>query len=426
MEFAIPNPPWLVCKGNESRSFELFPCDEGGFEMRIVDGGGVVLTSRNFDTRELAIRWGFEERQVLLFDGWKHPYDAAVDEAFEEGVANWNLLVLDSRAEKFPWWQGMMHIPAAKRASEFYAGAPYLGLLTTDELFKRYCLLFVSTMRMTADGFLEPTDWNDLADKWIHAATEILLRDLSPDDERCRPDWSFVRTPNVTRAASSYSRRKLNWGDDVLVKYGSARFLRPALERGSFRISPANSYLDPSLNVARQDDELERRLVDAAIDMTSVLRQDVDKLSPEERVLYTRPIRSVTNYYIFCMAGGWVPRLFDDFDADACLVITNPVRFARALRDAARGQLPDWHFVCEPVKYIDPVQDLRFLSGRAQERFAPFLCKDFRYLYQKEVRAAWLPPDPEVPRKDLDHIFVDLGSLSDYCELIEIGHERTV
>jgi hypothetical protein len=55
-----------------------------------------------------------------------------------------------------------------------------------------------------------------------------------------------------------------------------------------------------------------------------------------------------------------------------------------------------------------------------RKEFAPFFCKDFRYWYQKEVRAAWLPPDPRTPPAALDHLFIELGCLKDYCELIEI------
>lgn len=46
--------------------------------------------------------------------------------------------------------------------------------------------------------------------------------------------------------------------------------------------------------------------------------------------------------------------------------------------------------------------------------------KDFRYSYQQEVRAAWLPPTADGSRPKLDHIFVTMGRLTDYCELIEL------
>jgi len=417
--FSIPNPPWLVCKDGESRIFELCSCGQKGFEMRILDANHTVVLSRRFKTRRLAIEWGFEEQSVLRFDGWKHPYDAAVDEVVEDGVGNWNRWVLTGRGKRFPMWQAMMQVPEARRAADKYAGAPYLGLVTIDEIYARFRILAISLMDVGTDGLCQPAAWGKWHDKWVHTATEILLRDLSLDDERCRADWSFLGSAPLRRAVSAYSRRRPSWGDKLLVKYGSAQYLRSGLKYGTFRISPANSYNDPSLNAARRDDELERLLVDTAVDTTSLFGPLAETMPPEDRALYTRPVQSVSDYYIFCLAMGWNVRLFNDFNADACLVITDPKRFIRALGEAAKGQLPDWRFCCKPVTYIDSVQDLRFLRVRTEARFAPFFCKDFRYLHQKEVRAVWLPPDPAA-RLDLGHIFITLGSLEEYCELIEI------
>ena len=418
--FVVPDPPWLVCKGDESRTFRISRCADGRYEMQIFNQDEVLEASRCFETRELAIEWGVDARSTLSFDGWKHPRDAAVDRDQEEGVRNWNLLVVGQRGEKFSQWTTMMLLPAAKRAMQDYAGAPYLGMLADEELFARYRTLAVSTMEVMADGHVQPAPWDRGHDKWIHAATELLLRDLSLDDERSRPDWGFLQTNVVRRAVDAYSKRRLDWGDDIFVKFGSARFLRPALERGAFRISPASSYDEPSMNLARRDMELERRLVDTATDFGAAIRQRAEDMTPEERALYTRSVESRSDYYIFCLAHGWQVRLFDDFDADACLVITNPERFAAALRVAAADLLPEWHFSCQTVRYIDPVQNLRFVTPRVQARFAPFFCKDFSYSYQREVRAAWLPPEPNLLRAELDHIFVELGNLTEYCELIEL------
>jgi hypothetical protein len=100
--------------------------------------------------------------------------------------------------------------------------------------------------------------------------------------------------------------------------------------------------------------------------------------------------------------------------------VTDPWRFARELGEAAAHVLPGWHYAFEFVRYIDPVQPLDGLNDETRQPFAPFLCKDFRYSYQHEVRAAWLPPTAKGSQPQLDHIFVTLGALTDYCELIEI------
>lgn len=346
----------------------------------------------------------------------RDPYD----EAFEDGVLNFNLLRLLRPMTEDPFWVATRLLPQTKPALEAYARAPYLGLLTTDDVIERFRMLFVATMEMGDDGFLLPAPWSHLHDKWIHAAVELTFRRLSPFDEQAKVDWSFVRSPRLLRAVAARKRCRLEWGPHVLVKYGAPDFLRQAVDEGRFRIAPASYYSDPSLNYAQRDDELSRLLIDTASDMTSTLGHLGDAMTPEERALYTHSVQAAVDYYIFCVAGGWSLRMFDDFDADACLVVTDPWRFARELRDAAARVLPGWHCAFEFVRYIDPVQPLDGLDDQKRQPFAPFLCKDFRYSYQQEVRAAWLPPTANGSRPKLDHIFVTMGRLNEYCELIEL------
>jgi hypothetical protein len=342
------------------------------------------------------------------------------DIAFEEGVANWNLLAFNAYSRSESFWEIALLLPNTKPACAEYARTRYLGLLSDEALFARYRTLQVGTMEMDDEGYLTPAKWNGWRDKWIHAAMEITLRGLSMNDERTKPDWSFGRTPLMLRAVAARSRRKLSWGRKLLVKYGSRRFLRAALEDGVIRISRASSYDDPSLNAARRDRELQRDLIDSAFETTATLGPIGNTASEDERQLYAKTVESAIDYYIFCLAGGCELRLFDDFEADACLVITEPERFAASLGEAAAHQLPGWHYGCQFVRYFDPVQRLTEVERFNSQVFAPFFSKDFRYAYQREVRAAWLPPDPEAPRSPFDHLFLTLGALKDYCELIEL------
>jgi hypothetical protein len=346
----------------------------------------------------------------------RDPYDVA----FEEGVASWNLLFFNARSSSELFWEAMLILPEVKKACAEYARTRYLGLLSDEALFARYRTLYVGTMDLNDEGYLTPTKWDRWSDKWIHTAMEITLRSLSLKDERAKPDWSFVRTPLMLRAVAARSRRNLAWGRKLLVKYGSRRFLRATLDDGVIRISPASSYEDPTLNAARRDQELQRQLTDFGFEVTATLGPIGNTASEEEQELYTTTIQSAMDYYIFCLAGGYELRLFDDFEADACLAITDPERFALSLGKAFADQLPGWHYGCQFVRYIDKVQPIADRADFQHEAFAPFFCKDFRYAYQKEVRAAWLPPDPKTPHPPLDHLFLELGALKDYCELIEL------
>jgi hypothetical protein len=342
------------------------------------------------------------------------------DDAFEDGVANWNRLVLDVAARKDPIFATMLIQPEASRACAEYARTRYLGMISTDEVIERYRICFAAKDGMDDDGYWAPAPWNEWADKTVHAAAEIALRGLSLQDPRTRPDLTFYRTPRVVKAAEAARRRTIDWGSHPLVKYGDAKYLRASLKEGIFRISPASSYDDPSLNYARRDAELERHLVDDAFETTATLGPLGDRWSEEERSLYTTSVRSAVDYYIFCVAGGYQLRLFDDFDANACLVIPDSIRFLSRLKEVAGKHLPDWHYGNALVRYIDPVQPLSGPNAIDRQEFAPFFCKNFRYHYQNEIRIAWLPPSPEPQERPLEHVFVTLGNLEDYCELIEL------
>ena len=349
------------------------------------------------------------------------------DDAFAEGVQNWNLLVIQARIRSDPAFEAIVLAPEAWRACEEYARTRYLGLLSSDELFERYRMLFVAQFELDAEGLLSPhasNEWHaagEWADKWVHAATEIALRDLRLDDQRARPDWSFIRTLRVREAVAASRRRTLDWGSHPIVKYGDVKYLRPALEAGSFRISPASWYDDPSMNVARRDVELERTFTDPAFETTATLGPLGDRVSPEERSLYTERVRSAVDYYIFCLAGGYQLRLFDDFDANACLVITDSVRFLSRLREAVANDLPGWHYGNALVQYIDPVQTPPGGDAADARAVWPFFTKHHRYHYQREIRVAWLPPSPAPQERPLDPITATLGSLEQYCELVELG-----
>jgi len=68
-----------------------------------------------------------------------------------------------------------------------------------------------------------------------------------------------------------------------------------------------------------------------------------------------------SGFLMLCVAGGYQLRLFDDFDANACLVITDSIRFLSRLKEAVGEAQPGWHSGNALVQYVDPVQQL---SGR--------------------------------------------------------------
>lgn len=343
----------------------------------------------------------------------QEPYD----DIYDEGVQNWLRLVLSAREKENIVWGGMMILPSYRECAEGYIKNRYLEILPTELLLTRYRDLYGCRLGLDDEGYVAFLPFDHWHVRWIHTATELVIRGESLSGEHFLPALNHVRSQPVLDAIRAKSRRKLEWGQPMLVKYGDARFLTSALQRGVFRVSPASYYNDPSLNLARRDTELERNVMRDGFSSNGVLDAVGKYLNPEEFAHYTSLVESRTDYYMLCFALGYEPRLFYDFQANSCLVINEPGRFLDALEAAAANVLPGWEFGSAPIRYIDPFQHvIQGSPGEPEPRyFAPFLCKDFRYSYQREFRAGWLPPEPVM---NLDHIFVEIGCLTDYCELI--------
>ncbi len=90
-----------------------------------------------------------------------------------------------------------------------------------------------------------------------------------------------------------------------------------------------------------------------------------------------------SGFLMLCLAGGYQLRLFDDFDANAFLVITDSIRLLSRLKEAVGEAQPGWHSGNALVQYLDPVQQLSGRQAIDRQTFAPFFCKHFRYHYQK-------------------------------------------
>jgi hypothetical protein len=197
-----------------------------------------------------------------------------------------------------------------------------------------------------------------------------------------------------------------------VAKLGKREHLERTFRLGLWRISPASSYAasDPSLSAAQRDTELEMSVY---LPKSKIQVWDGKTLGFKgegETLGNIRHTSRVSDYYVSCLTRQLDLRLFDDFKADSCLVIHYPREFARRAFAAAKRQLPSCFGVFRDVKYVDPYQP-------PKGELDLFCSKDFRYWYQKEVRFAWLLEDEA---KNLDHLFLELGDISDICQFVEV------
>ncbi len=176
-----------------------------------------------------------------------------------------------------------------------------------------------------------------------------------------------------------------------------------------------NGLANSSLNRAIRDDELELSIKPHFRPRKNVvleqLEDDLKNPVPPDGGS-VEILKALSDYYVYCLGSDFSLRMFPDFEADACLIITKPQLFIELLIRSALNQIPDWRGFGVGVKYIDPV-------NVNKDEIDIFYSKNFRYAYQKEYRLIWTPPDTTF---DLKPTFVKLGNLSDCCEFIALKH----
>lgn len=296
-----------------------------------------------------------------------------------------------------------------------YRNRRYLEHLGEEDLAQRAKDIISNYTTLTAQGRISLHPIDEGGELWIRLFTHVI------EEYRLRNKWfppGFMKDapipkptwPQVPKAVEAIRGRRLI-PDEFLVKYGESRYLKPTLERGIIRIAPASSYNDPSLKQARKDNELEISWLSLPErNIIQVLDRETGKprrnLTPVGNVKIG--LEAPNNYYVYCLSYLYSLRLFDDFEADSCLIISRPLKFIERLFREFDKQLPGWKGISTGVSYIDPL-------NTKPDELNPFFYKHFRYAYQKECRIIWLPPTDEI---QLDPIFLELGNLEEICELI--------
>jgi hypothetical protein len=201
-----------------------------------------------------------------------------------------------------------------------------------------------------------------------------------------------------------------------VAKYGKFAHLEKALH-GTWRASPATTYLHAGLTAAQQDNELKKDdLLPPTTKIGIPTPTGMHYTSPLERVQRTMEIR---NFYMSSLTrcvDDSEPR-FMDF-GDARLLIHDRPAFSERVGKAAKVARPNWHSFFALVHYFDPnIGYPDYLPGDRPEMrdTLPWRLKENRYAWQQEWRFCWLP-DTELVGA-LSPIELAIGSLSDIAVL---------
>lgn len=290
--------------------------------------------------------------------------------------------------------------------------------ITQEELERRIEDVCRNALMLTAEGKVglrpispEGEYWMTM---WTHILEEASLRDigLPKKDNFSLDTFPKATWPKAPRAATAIDGKKLSEGS-FLVKYGQKKYLNRMYNEGQIRISPASFYKNPSLNTAINDDE---SVLSVALHPDKATISHINnKTGKESRILpvgnITTTFSLITNYYVYCMAHVYDFRLFDDFEADACIIIHDVKAFLSRLDKVFKSAEGNWSFMTNQVRYVDPLNPPR------EQDIDVFFCKHFRYSYQKEVRAVWIP---EEDRDHLEPVHLDIGAMGAYAEYVEI------
>lgn len=308
---------------------------------------------------------------------------------------------------------------------EQYRANRYLEHLSDDDLKQRSKDIFVNLLILTEDGKIGHIQPNDEGKKWMSLWTHVLeefeirfgpfpsgFEDGFMREAKERiPQYNW---PHLNKAVNKFNELKLVHGN-YLIKYGKYKYLSNTFEHGLIRISPASFYNDPSLNHAIRDSELEfvLHMHPSALKMRAHDRKTGKSkdILPEDLISNVTYSLTTFDYYVFCLSSVYDFRLFGDFNSDACLIIKDSKSFLNRLKVKAKDKLPNWECFSGLVSYIDPIK-----SNPNQVENNMFFSKHFRYAYQKEYRIVWISLDI---KNSLKHIFLELGSLMKFTELIK-------
>ncbi len=233
------------------------------------------------------------------------------------------------------------------------------------------------------------------AERFTHVLEEISIRGMDYKQPKILEAMSVPqpKSPRVMRGLDILSRnRRKPWPEHILVKFGKRKYMAELLLAGKGRVSRGGFYKDESLGRARADNEGHvaaylhpqdaHRFMGIHSEPNGSFGQD---LSVPYLGSVEIQIQANTDFYVYCLAEAPDVRMFDDFDADSCLVITRPEEFKTRIRAAISPKLSGWKFIAGPVIYFDP-----FFSH--VHEMVPHFWKHFRFGYQKEHRMLWLPP----------------------------------
>lgn len=362
--------------------------------------------------------WLAQTNETLKNQGVARENRAAAAKQLWSEMNGFRILTGSRREQRIDWYFDVIADATPEEARSrcdtlwrtSYGVDRYLRHLTDDDLLARGRAIMTNSLftdRRALPHEFDEREWRELLEhvRYEHERRGLTFRDSIPVAER------LAAWPRMELARLAFEKYSGPVGQ--LYKFGEARYLEPMLRDGSLRVFPAAYYKDPSLRRAQQDDELERKVIldGSKLQLTHTAQDGTKRpIHATGKATFTR--KSASNFYVWCTSTTFDPRLFDDFGADACLIIHDAGAFIERMHAAMEAALPGWPGCTILVHYYDPVRPGDTLLSPRD--------KEFSFAYQREYRFLWDPPFTEPARKRLDHKDLRLGSLEDIAVLLKL------
>jgi hypothetical protein len=300
-----------------------------------------------------------------------------------------------------------------------YLARPYLIGAPDDRAAERFCNIFMNVTELSKEGKISLVPMSE-TDEYMQVFTHMLeeygsrIGGMPPDELIGRARAPILKyfehgTPIGLTMFQGYEAPST----PILVKYGKRQFLEPMLRSGDLRLANAGLYNDMGFLDAIRDDETSRTFFIPTYKERIAGETHLDfqghriEFNDDDIVL---PL-VFDDYYLFSLCESIHYRMPTDFDADAAIVIRDPIRFKQQLISTFLVRFPDWVPMEGRVTYYDPYRDYSKFN-------VPEMAKHFGYAYQKEVRVAFRPR--RKPTTPLEPLFLSIGPMTDYADMVSV------
>ena len=211
--------------------------------------------------------------------------------------------------------------------------------------------------------------------------------------------------------------------ENKLYRYSKSKYIKDAYENGHFYICPALEYIKKEYDEARKDNELIHQKNISSNKIMIISAQNNSDIKTIGDITYSTIYLPVDSY-ILCFSYDYDEGLYHEFEgSESCLIINDPVEFARRIHHAFSIKMPDYIGVDGRVTY-----------GRHQSCLGLLFSKSKKYIYQREYRFAWIANNPkqrlnpkDLIENDIDEIRkiipepveLKLGSIEDISDMVE-------